>query len=199
MNIGFYGCIFLIYLNLAIQFSEGAGFTGPTFGIVLAALTFTAMGQHPRNILPILLGYECLYLFTLFFCHINGRQLTWSISMQGYLNGAAFATGMSPIVGRYGTRAGIACGFLCASICTATSALHGGFVLYNGGFTAGITILIVLPILEHYVPATREEMKDQHVNMRDLITLVQNNVDPNLIRPYDTSRYNELGDDMDEQ
>ena len=35
--------------------------------------------------------------------------------------------------------------------------------------------------------------------MRDLITLVQNNVDPNLIRPYDTSRYNELGDDMDEQ
>lgn len=199
MNIGFYGCIFLIYLNLAIQFSEGAGFTGPTFGIVLAALTFTAMGQHPRNILPILLGYECLYLFTLFFCHINGRQLTWSISMQGYLNGAAFATGMSPIVGRYGTRAGIACGFLCASICTATSVLHGGFVLYNGGFTAGITILIVLPILEHYVPATREEMKDQHVNMRDLITLVQNNVDPNLIRPYDTSRYNELGDDMDEQ
>ena len=88
---------------------------------------------------------------------------------------------------------------MCASICTATSVLHGGFVLYNGGFTAGITILIVLPILEHYVPATREEMKDQHVNMRDLITLVQNNVDPNLIRPYDTSRYNELGDDMDEQ
>lgn len=173
MNIGFYGFMFLLYLNLVITFTNGAGFTGPTFGIMLAALTFTAMGQHPRNIWPILIGYQCLYLVTMFFCHANGRELTWSISTQSYLNGVAFATGISPIVGRYGILPGIFGGFLCASMCTATSALHGGFVLYNGGFTAGITVLILLPILEHYRPNTREEMRET-LNMNDMIALVEN-------------------------
>lgn len=59
-------------------------------------------------------------------------------------------------------------------MCTATSAVHGGFVLYNGGFTAGITVLILLPILEHYLPGTRSEMKDQRLNMQELLALVQN-------------------------
>lgn len=174
INIGFYGFLFLAYLNLVIFLTEGAGFTGPTFGIVLGALTFTAMGQHPRNIWPILFGYLCLYLVTMFFCHIDGRELTWSISTQSYLNSVAFATGLSPITGRYGIRAGILSGFLCASICTATIMLHGGFVLYNGGFTAGITALVLLPILEHYIPAAREEIKSFRLNMADLITVEVN-------------------------
>ena len=28
--------------------------------------------------------------------------------------------------------------------------MHGGFVLYNGGFTAGLTALVLLPILDFY-------------------------------------------------
>lgn len=192
MNIGIYGAIFLIYLNLVISFTEGAGFTGPTFGIMLAALTFTAMGQHPLNVLPILIGYQCLYIFTMFLCHINGRELTWSISTQSYLNGVAFATGISPLVGRYGYRAGVIGGFLSASMCTATSALHGGFVLYNGGFTSGITVLVLLPILEHYLPGkTREEMKE-HINMQDMITLVNAiPAHPGNELPYDSQGYHE--------
>lgn len=58
---------------------------------------------------------------------------------------------------------------MCASMCTATSALHGGLVLYNGGFTAGTTALILLPILEHYIPTARERLKDQTIRMKDLI------------------------------
>ena len=81
-------------------------------GVILAALTFTAMGQHPKNIWPILVGYQLLYFVTIFFCHANGRELTWSISTQGYINGVAFATGLCPIVGRYGVRAGLAAGFM---------------------------------------------------------------------------------------
>ena len=114
----------------------------------------------------------------MFFCQLNGRDITWSVSTQGYLNSVAFATGMSPLVGRYGIRAGIVSGFLCASMCTATSALHGGFVLYNGGFTSGITVLILLPILEKYVPNTRDEIKDQRLNMQELISLVGNHPAP---------------------
>ena len=35
-------------------------------------------------------------------------------------------------------------------ICTVTAEMHGGFVLYNGGFTAGLTALILIPILDFY-------------------------------------------------
>ncbi|MDO5416275.1 MAG: DUF1576 domain-containing protein [Lachnospiraceae bacterium] len=171
VNIGCYGILFLLYLNVIILFNSGSGFTGPTFGVLLAALTFTSMGQHPKNVWPIVLGYQILYFVTSFFCQINGRGITWSISTQSYINGVAFATGLCPIVGRYGVRAGMAAGFLCASMCTATSALHGGFVLYNGGFTAGITALILLPILEHYVKETRKVMKPQRINLRAMIAI----------------------------
>ena len=166
--------MFLLYINLLVYFTEGAGFTGPTVGVILAALTFTAMGQHPRNVWPIVVGYQLLYGVVWIFDHLNGRELTWTLSTQAYINGVAFATGLCPIVGRYGVRAGIMAGFMCASMCTSTSYLHGGFVLYNGGFTTGITALILIPILEHYVPVPREELKQQTINMQDMITLVGN-------------------------
>lgn len=172
INIGLYGIMFLTYINLIILFTPGAGFTGPTVGVILASLTFTSMGQHPKNVWPIMVGYVLLYLFTLGCCELLGHEITWSISTQGYINGVAFATGLCPIVGRYGVRAGIAAGLMCASMCTATRELHGGFVLYNGGFTAGITALILIPILEHYVPNVRDELKPQNVNA--MIAIVEN-------------------------
>lgn len=172
INIGCVGLFFVLYLNLIILFTDGAGFTGPTIGVIFAALTFTAMGQHPKNIWPILAGYLLLNLFTMLLCQLTGREIAWTISTQAYINGAAFATGLCPIVGRYGIRAGMVAGFLCASMCTATSALHGGLVLYNGGFTAGLTALILLPILEHYVPKAREEIKHRTLKVDSMIALV---------------------------
>ena len=173
INIGTVGIFFLFYLDIIMVYTEGAGFTGATIGVILAALTFTCMGQHPKNIWPILAGYQLLYLFTLTICYLNGREISWTITTQGYINGVAFATGLCPISGRYGRRAGIAAGFMCASMCTATSALHGGLVLYNGGFTAGITALILLPILEHYIPETRNFMNNKKLNKEDMIAIVE--------------------------
>ena len=173
INIGTVGIFFLFYLDIIMVYTEGAGFTGATIGVILAALTFTCMGQHPKNIWPILAGYQLLYLFTLTICYLNGREISLTITTQGYINGVAFATGLCPISGRYGRRAGIAAGFMCASMCTATSALHGGLVLYNGGFTAGITALILLPILEHYIPETRNFMNNKKLNKEDMIAIVE--------------------------
>ncbi len=175
INIGCLGFVFLAYLNIIMTYTEGAGFTGPTIGVLLASLTFTAMGQHPKNVWPIMIGYQLLYTVTLLFCHVSGRELGWSVSTQGYINGVAFATGLCPIVGRYGNRVGVFAGFICASICTATSSLHGGLMLYNGGFTAGITALILVPILEHYIPKAREELKEYIFSVEHMITVVENN------------------------
>ena len=170
INIGIYGTMFLVYVSLANRFSLGAGFTGPTFGVIFAALTFTAMGQHPRNVWPIYAGYLLLFLFVNAYNALVGGAATWTLSTQTYINSVAFATGLCPLVGRYGVVPGIIAGMLCASLCNATSALHGGLMLYNGGFTAGITTLILLPILEHYIPSPRASM-DQHIDLRDMMII----------------------------
>nr|MCR5825395.1 DUF1576 domain-containing protein [Oscillospiraceae bacterium] len=170
INIGLYGALFLVYLNMANYYTTGAGYTGPTFGVIFASLTFTAKGQHPRNVWPIFLGYPLLSFASWSYNIMMAGTASWTISSQAYLNSVAFATGLCPLVGRYGVRAGVAAGFLCAALCTATSELHGGLMLYNGGFTAGITTLILLPILEHYIPTPREHM-NEHIDLNDMMTI----------------------------
>lgn len=150
INIGVYGFMVLGYFTAVILLTDGAGFTGSTVGVILASLAFTAKGQHPRNVWPILLGYVVLWMLVNLICTLAGLEIPWTLSTQGYINGAAFATGLAPIAGYYGKRYGVFAGFMCAVMCTSTSAMHGGFMLYNGGFTAGITALILVPCLEYY-------------------------------------------------
>ena len=150
INIGIYGLMMVTYFLLVISFTEGAGFTGPTTGIILASITFVAQGQHPRNVWPVLLGYIVLFFGVSLSKIIFGFDIPWTLSTQTYMNGAAFATGLCPIVGCYGRRYGIIAGIMCAVMCSSTSAIHGGFMLYNGGFTTGITALILIPCLEYY-------------------------------------------------
>ena len=157
INIAVYGMAILAYLNLVFILPElfpalpaGAGFTGPTVGVVFAALTFAAIGQHPRNVFPIVVGYGVLWIIVTAICVVAGQNIPWTLSTQAYINGLAFATGLCPIAGRYGFRYGVIAGFLSATICTVTSDMHGGFVLYNGGFTAGLAALILIPLLDFY-------------------------------------------------
>lgn len=157
INIGIYGLCAVAYLNVIFVLPEifpflpeGAGFTGSTIGATFAALTFAADGQHPRNVWPIVAGYGLLFVTMITLCTIFELEIPWTLSSQSYINGIAFATGLCTFAGKYGWKIGIAVGFFGAIICTSTTAMHGGFVLYNGGFTAGLTALVVLPILDFY-------------------------------------------------
>ncbi|MBQ4097330.1 MAG: DUF1576 domain-containing protein [Clostridia bacterium] len=164
INIGIYGLCAIAYLNIIFILPEifpflpqGVGFTGATVGVVFAALTFAADGQQPRTIAPIVLGYVLLLAVVCAICSIIGIDIPWTLSTQGYINGLAFATGLCPFSGKYGWKVGVLAGFLSAVICTSTSAMHGGFVLYNGGFNAGLTALVLLPILDFYKVKTKFE------------------------------------------
>ena len=157
INVGVYGFCILGYLNLIFILPEifpflpaGVGFTGATVGVTFAALTFAADGQHPRTVWPIALGYVLLLILTCVICSIARMDVPWTLSTQGYINGIAFATGLCTFSGKYGRRIGVLAGFVSAIICTSTAAMHGGFVLYNGGFNAGLTALVLLPILDFY-------------------------------------------------
>ncbi len=163
INFGIYGLCILAYLNVifmapeilrlifpSIMLPESAGFTGPTVGVLFAALTFSADGQHPRNVAPIALGYVILSFFVCVVYTFLGEPLPWMLSTQSYINGLAFATGLCPIAGKYGWKKGVIAGILHAIICTSTSGMHGGFVLYNGGFTSGLTALVMIPVMDSY-------------------------------------------------
>ena len=157
INIAIYGAAILVYLNLVFVLPEifpglpaGVGFTGATAGIIFAALTFAADGQHIKNVFPIALGYVALFGLMVLICKAAGAPIPWTLSTQAYINGLAFATGLCPIAGKYGFRYGVLAGFMSAIICAVTAEMHGGFVLYNGGFNAGLTALVLVPILDFY-------------------------------------------------
>ncbi len=164
INFGIYGFCILIYLNIVFLLPillpflpAGCGFSGATVGVIFAALTFAADGQHPKNVAPIALGYSILFVAVCLICAVAGLEIPWALSTQAYINGLAFATGLCPIAGAYGFRYGVIAGIVSAIICTSTSSMHGGFVLYNGGFNAGLTALILIPILDFYKVTPRPE------------------------------------------
>lgn len=162
INFAVYGFCIILYLNLIIVLPQvftflpkGVGFTGATVGVVFAALTFCADGQQPRTVAPIVLGYVLLWGIVIIICLATNNIVPWTLSTQGYINGLAFATGLCPFSGKYGWKVGVIAGFMSAVICTSTAQMHGGFVLYNGGFTAGLTALLLLPILDFYKVKTK--------------------------------------------
>ena len=157
INFGVYGFALLAYLNAVFALPllipglpAAACFTGPTVGVVFAALSFSADGQHVRNVAPIALGYFSLFVVCALGCVALGRPVAWTLGTQSYVNGFAFATGLCPLAGKYGKRFGTLAGFLGAVICTVTDEMHGDFVLYNGGFTAGLAALILICLLDFY-------------------------------------------------
>lgn len=150
INLGLYGFLMLFYFDAVVLLTDGAGFTGPTCGVIIAAMTFAATGQHPKNVWPILAGYVSLSVLVWGIFLLLGKPLPWTLSTQGYINGVAFATGLCPFAGCYGPVVGVIAGAICAAMCTTTGLMHGGFVLYNGGLTAGITAIILTALLDHY-------------------------------------------------
>lgn len=175
INFGFYGFCILAYLNAIFILPsifpflpEGVGFTGPTAGVVFAALTFSADGQHPKNVAPVALGYTVLFAAVSVICIISGAEIPWTLSTQAYINGLAFATGLCPIAGVYGFRYGVIAGIVSAIICTSTASMHGGFVLYNGGFNAGLAALAIIPVLDFY------KVKAKNYDNDDTFDIIEN-------------------------
>ena len=141
LNFGIYGLFILAYFNLV-----GAKFTGPTFGVVWCMLAFCCGGSTPVNVLPIMVGYFIGSLFG-----VN------ALNAQAIVVGMCYASGLAPVTGKYGPVAGIAAGIMHYCMVTSVPAIHGGFNLYNGGFTSGIIAFVLVPVLEHYFKAKEEK------------------------------------------
>ena len=157
MNVGVFGLFILGYYNLI-----GASFNGVTFGIIFCMLSTCNSGSHPANVWPIMLGYVAASFAFGWVAPLLGGNFTFSINAQAICVGLCYANGLSPIADKYGWRYGFVAAIMHYLLVTSVPTLHGGFCLYNGGFTAALICIILVPELERFFK-TKEERKERRL------------------------------------
>ncbi len=163
MNVGVFGLMIVGYFNLAGALDGVNIWTGMTFGIVFCMLATCNSGSHPRNVLPIMIGYVATsYLFGWISGLLGVENYALTIGSQSILIGLCYANGLSPIAGKYGWAHGILAAGLHYLLVTAVPDMHGGFCLYNGGLTAALICLLFVPQLEKFCK-TKEERKQRKI------------------------------------
>jgi len=153
MNVGVFGLFILAYYN-----AIGATFNGITFGIVFCMLSTCNSGSHPGNVWPIMLGYVVASTVCGWLSTLVGGDFTLAINAQAICVGLCYANGLSPIADKYGWRYGFVAAIMHYLLVTSVPNLHGGFCLYNGGFTAALICIILVPELERFAK-TKDERK----------------------------------------
>ena len=153
MNVGIFGLFILAYYNII-----GATFNGVTFGIIFCMLSTCNSGSHPGNVWPIMLGYVVASTVCGWLSVLAGGTFTLAINAQAICVGLCYANGLSPISDKYGWKYGFLAAVMHYLLVTSVPNLHGGFCLYNGGFTAALICIILIPELERFAK-TKDERK----------------------------------------
>ncbi|MBQ8355420.1 MAG: DUF1576 domain-containing protein [Oscillospiraceae bacterium] len=151
MNAGVFGLFILGYFNFV-----GAEFNGIVFGSVFCMLSTCNSGSHPLNAIPILMGYAFAEFFFQTMTPFSGGEVTHLLRSQSLIVGICYANGLSPIAHEYGWRYGILVSAMHFCMVTTTPQLHGGMCLYNGGFTAALVCLLILPGMERHFRTKHE-------------------------------------------
>jgi hypothetical protein len=131
VNMGLCGFLGLGYILLV-----GSDVNGPTIGGILTIVGFGALGKHPANIMPIMLGVW-----------FGSLAKPWQASDPSIILAALFGTTLAPIAGRFGWPWGIVAGFIHSSAALATSGIHAGLSLYNNGLAGGLVSAVLVPVI----------------------------------------------------
>ena len=156
MNVGIYGLFILAYYNLI-----GAEFNGITFGVIFCMLSTCNAGSHPFNVWPIMMGYALASKGFQFLSPFFGADFTQFLNAQSIVVGLCYANGLSPIADKYGWFYGMCAAMLHFCMVTTVPELHGGMCLYNGGFTAALVCLLMVPGLERHFKTKHERRGTQ--------------------------------------
>ncbi len=149
LNFGVYGLMILAYYNLI-----GANWNAVTLGCVFSMVGCCAAGSHPRNVWPIMVGYLLVGVAAkqvfLGMSSFPVSESWYTVNAQALVVGLCFASALCPIPGKYGWWWGVVAGALHCALVTCIPLFHGGFLLYNGGFTAALVCMFLVPVLEHF-------------------------------------------------
>ena len=152
MNVGVYGLFILAYYN-----AIGATFNGVTLGVIFCMLCTCNSGSNPGNVWPIMLGYVVGSALFGWLSQLAGGSYAMTINAQAIVIGLCFANGLSPIVSKYGWFWGMVSSVAHFVLVTSVPNMHGGFCLYNGGFTAAVICVLMVPALEKFVKTKAEK------------------------------------------
>ncbi len=137
VNMSLIGLIALGYVHLV-----GGDVNGPILAGIFTVTGFGALGKHPRNILPVMVG---VYLI----CIPN----IWTHAEPGPLLGALFCTTLAPLSGKFGVLAGLLAGALHLPMVMHVGGVHGYMNLYNNGFAGGLAMLIIIGFIKGFRPS----------------------------------------------
>ena len=146
MNVGVFGLFILGYYNLV-----GGSFNGVTFGLIFCMLCTCNSGSRPSNVWPIMLGYVVASSVSGVLSGLLGGNFTLAINAQAILVGLCYANGLSPVCDKYGWQYGFLASMIHYTLVTLVPNIHGGFCLYNGGFTGIFVCILLIPVLERFV------------------------------------------------
>ncbi|MBR2800994.1 MAG: DUF1576 domain-containing protein [Erysipelotrichaceae bacterium] len=135
INMGTVGIMVIIY-----TFLVGAHLAGPVCSGVLTLLGYAAFGKNPYTVIWLWLGVILLSFFSV-----------WNLNDPGILLAAFFMTCLSPVTGELGPVWGMLAAMLHISLVQNTAAAAGWMNLYNNGFAAGLSLIVVLPLQEFTV------------------------------------------------
>ena len=156
MNVGVYGLFILGYYNLI-----GGTFNGVTFGILFCMLACCNSGSHPVSVLPIMLGYAAASWIYQALSGVAGGTFSGAINAQAIMVGLCYANGLSPISRKYGWEYAFLAAMMHYTLVTSVPLLHGGYCLYNGGFTAAFVCLLLIPILERFTKTKAQRLTEK--------------------------------------
>ena len=160
LNVGLYGLFILAYFNII-----GVNFNAVMFGSVFCMLSTCNSGSHPFNTVPIIWGYAIASKLFQALTPLTGGEFTQFLNSQAIAVGICYANGLSPLCSQYGWWFGLIAAFLHFCMVTTVPQLHGGMCLYNGGFTAALVCLLIIPMLEHHF-RTKHERKEHRLAKR---------------------------------
>ncbi|AMW32356.1 Protein of unknown function [Fervidobacterium changbaicum] len=134
INIGILGLAGTTFVLLI-----GSELNGPTIGGIMTLAGFGALGKHPKNILPIVIGV-LIGAFT------NAQEFNSPAMVLAVL----FGTTLAPVAGEFGFIWGVIAGYLHSALVLNIGTLHFGMNLYNNGFSGGFVALFLLPIIDAF-------------------------------------------------
>ena len=153
MNVGIFGLFILGYYNLI-----GASFNGVTFGLIFCMLATCNSGSRPSNVWPIMLGYIVASTVTGWLSPLLGGSFTLAVNAQAIVVGLCYANGLSPICDKYGWHYAFVAAMIHYTLVTLVPGLHGGYCLYNGGFTGIFVCILLVPVLEKFCKTKEQRM-----------------------------------------
>jgi len=132
INIGLLGLLGTSYVLLS-----GSALNGPTIGGIMTLAGFGALGKHPKNIAPVVLGVI-----------LGAATNSQPFNSPSMTLAVLFGTTLAPIAGEFGFIWGVVAGFLHSALVINVAFLHQGMNLYNNGFSGGFVALFLLPLID---------------------------------------------------